>query len=91
MTKISIKEVIKDSISAYQVVGAQNGVRITFTQENNFNKTIEVITDAERVSQVIQNILRKALSLAHTDTNVAINCWTSPRGKEIRLYFSVTS
>ena len=75
----------------YKLDAKQNKIDIVYnTPESEAAEA--VLADSERVSQVLQNVLRKAMRIAYKDSKIDIDCWTDQKGYkgcDRYLFFSI--
>lgn len=63
-------------------------VQIAFTSPNNFclNEPENVETDAQRVRLILHNVVRKAVSMAQSETQVDIQLWSEALEEERSVF-----
>lgn len=69
-------EAVKDVIKMHCAAARLTKIKLIFdeSREDSENPLIEVQTDAERVMQVFQNVLRQAISLAVHRSKIRVQC-----------------
>ena len=77
-------------IIAILVVQARlKSVKLCFSDVENESETLTVITDADRVLQVLQNVVLMAIHLANRGSKIEIDCWTEIVKIEGLILFTV--
>ena len=77
-------------IIAILVVQARlKSVKLCFSDVENESETLTVITDADRVLQVLQNVVLMAIHLANRGNKIEIDCWTEIVKIEGLILFTV--
>ena len=66
-----VKEIINDVVEIHDIEARQNKVAINY--ERGIDDEHEILIDGERVSQILQNIIRRVLDLASSSSKVAIS------------------
>ena len=82
-------DAIKEVVKTHSIESSINNISIKYNTDER-DRPVEVITDAERIIQVLQNVVRQTVRLSKYQTQIEIDCWTEIREIEGVLFFSVT-
>ena len=84
------KETITEIIAILVVQARLKSVSLCFSDiENDESERLTVITDADRVVQVLQNVVLMAIHLASRGSKIEIDCWTEILKIEGLILFTV--
>ena len=94
---IDCVDTIKDLIKSYMFEAKLYGVDLNFKMRENSTGPSAVITDKERVLQVLQNVIRYAFRSSKRNTAIELEYWTeiqtemkSGNALEGQLFFRIT-
>ena len=83
------KEVIMEIIEILDAQAKLKGVKLCFSGTEIESEALEVITDAEKVIQVLQNVILMAIHFASKESNIEIDCWTERVKIEGLIFFKI--
>ena len=83
------KEAIMEIIAILVAQAKLKGVALCFSDTEIESETLGVITDADKVIQVLQNVILMAIHFASKESEIEIDCWTERLKIEGLILFKI--